>query len=190
MADCEVPTIAASRAWVTWTRCLSWRMMFTTKNISHRIYFRHFHGTNAYGSASDRQRLLQGRRAGPGRGRGRRHRPWGTSMGQTLTGAPATGSGCCRDDELGRAAGGAEGTDRGALPWDKRLRERQRPAAVVAGTTSWAGPRAGPKAPTVGHFHDRRRGWGGEPARRGASRKAIVSTRPPRRGYHPATGAA
>ena len=31
MADCEVPAIAASRACVTWTCCLNWRMMFTTR---------------------------------------------------------------------------------------------------------------------------------------------------------------
>ena len=39
-----------------------------------------FHGTNVSGSASDRVRLLHDRRAGPGHGRSRRRRPWGTSQ--------------------------------------------------------------------------------------------------------------
>ena len=35
-------------------------------------------------------------------------------------------------DELGRATDGAEGCGRGALSWNKRLGERQRPEAIVA----------------------------------------------------------
>ena len=75
------------------------------------------------GSASDPGRLLRGRRAGPGqepsageregvplacKRRCRRRRLWGTSMEQTLPGAPATWSGCCMVDERGRATGGAD----------------------------------------------------------------------------------
>ena len=67
----------------------------------------------APGSASDVGRLIHGRRAGPGHGRSRRRRPWGTRMEQT---APGSASDVGRLIH-GRRAGPGHGRSRRRRPW-------------------------------------------------------------------------
>ena len=130
-------------------------------------YLRHYHGTNVSG---ERQR------AGPGHGRSRRRRPWGTFwplmvfMRGVPLALPAEGCSLARgipsrspaEGSVAPSCVGPATPRRRASPGTKNPSqlhlhgttvpgERQRPGAVVPWSTSGAGPQVAPKVTPAGH---------------------------------------